>query len=173
MPRRVLVPLDRTDRAEEALKALPQICDKGDEIILLSIAEPVSQTVKGHRPGKVVAAANVAGPGGGVPGVTWPDLPDYVETMDQTIARQLDELEGYLSPKAHALEQQGFKVDMAFEINDDAAEAIVDVAKRCKPTFIAMVRTTHPGIGERVFGTVAQHVIREDIAPVMILPSHS
>jgi nucleotide-binding universal stress UspA family protein len=33
-----------------------------------------------------------------------------------------------------------------------------------------MTRTTHPGIAERVFGTVAQQVIREGVAPVMILP---
>jgi nucleotide-binding universal stress UspA family protein len=168
--RRVLVPLDRTDKAEMALKALPDLCDKGDEVILLSIAEQAQPLQRGTRPGRIVRA-QVIGPAGGVAGAARPDFPVYAETADQAMQRQLDEMEDYMRPKSRELESQGFQVSMAFEISDDPARAIVDVARHVKPSFIMMVRTTHPGVGQRVFGTVAQHVIREEVAPVMILPA--
>ena len=170
MARRVLVPLDRTERSELALKALPEICEPGDDVVLLSIAEQEHQLERGVRPGRTVRGG-VAGPaGGGTEAVAGPDLPEYAETRDQTYQRQLDEMEDYLRPKARALEAQGFRVSMAFEISNQPAQAIVDVARLWKPTFIMMARTTHPGVGGRLFGTVAQQVIREDVAPVMILP---
>ena len=173
MARRVLLPLDRTNKSEEALKALPGLCDKGDEIILLSIAEEERTPQRGMRPGRVVRGGSVGGPAGGVAGVARPDLPVYAETHDQTTQRQLDEMESYMTPKARALESQGFIVAMAFEISEDPARAIVEVAKQTKPNYIVMMRTTHPGIGQRVFGTVAQQVIRADVAPVVILPAHA
>jgi len=168
--RRVLVPLDRTDKAELALKAIPELCDKGDEVVLLSIAEEERPLQRGMRPGRIVRGAVAGASGGGVAGAARPDLPVYVETQDQAMQRQLGEMEDYMRPKARALEAQGFGVSMAFEISDDPARAIVDVARQLKPNFIVMVRTSHPGVGERVFGTVAQQVIREDVAPVVIVP---
>jgi len=170
MARRVLVPLDRSKRAEDALKTLPTVCEKGDEVILLSIAEPERELQTGMRPGRVIMGSGMGTNSGGAAGFTRPDLPIYGETADQALQHQLDELEGYLSPKAKALEAAGFNVSVAFEISSNPAEAIVEVARKVKPTFIVMARTTHPGISARVFGTVAQQVIREDVAPVMILP---
>jgi nucleotide-binding universal stress UspA family protein len=171
MARRVLVPLDRSKSAESALKVLPEVCEKGDEVILLSIAEPEREMQIGLRPGRVIRGTNPgSGGGGGIAAFARPDMPIYGETGDQAIQRQLDELQDYLSPKARELTAQGFNVDMAFEISNHPAEAIVEVARKCTPSFIVMARTAHPGVAERLFGTVAQQVIREDVAPVMILP---
>jgi nucleotide-binding universal stress UspA family protein len=172
MSRRVLIPLDRTDRAEAALGFLPAICEPGDELILLSIAEPGQPLQRGMRPGRIVRA-DVGGPIGGVSAASRPDFPVYAETRDQTIQRQIDEMMDYLRPLASKLEGQGYKVTTACEISPEPSEAIAEVARQVKPSFIMMQRTTHPGFGERLFGTVAQHVIREDIAPMLILPSAS
>jgi nucleotide-binding universal stress UspA family protein len=161
MQRRVLIPLDRSERAEDALKALPSICEKGDEVILLSIAAPEHQTMTGMRPGRTITRAA---------GIPRPDFPVYAETSDQAAQRQLDELETYLTPKARQLEEQGYQVHMAFELSDHPGEAIAEVAQRVKPTFVLMLRATHYGVQERLFGTAAQHVISQGIAPVMILP---
>ncbi len=168
MLKRVLVPLDRADNSEEVLKAIPGFCDKDDEIVLLSIAEPVGPTRSGTRPGRILRGS--LGPGVAVISV---DLPEYVETTDQALHRQLDELEDYLSPKAKALEEQGYNVSTALEVSEDPTQTIVDVARQMKPTFIVMVRTMDPGIGERMFGTVARHVIDAGVSPVMMLPSHA
>jgi nucleotide-binding universal stress UspA family protein len=170
MARCVLIPLDRSERAEDALTVLSQVCEKGDDVVLLSIAQPERETQVGLRPGRVIMSTGLGSSGGGAAGFARPDMPVYGETSDQATQRQLDELETYLSPRAKGLQEQGFSVHMAFEISDNPAGAIVEVARRVKPTFIMMARTTHPGIAQRVFGTVAQQVIREDVAPVMILP---
>jgi nucleotide-binding universal stress UspA family protein len=170
MPRRVLIPLDQSEGAENVLKVLSTVCEKGDEVILLSIAQPERETPSGVRPGRIIMGSGMGVPGGGVAGFTRPDMPVYADTSDQASQRQLDELQSYLSPKARVLEANGFTVHMAFEIGNDPAAAIAAVARQTKPTFIVMARTTRPGIAQRVFGTVAQQVIREDVAPVMILP---
>ena len=169
MSRRVVVPLDRTAHAEAALRVLPEICEEGDEVILLSVAEPARQTLRGMRPGRVVrGGVRITGDEAGA---FSRDYPVYAETGDQVIQGQLDELQNYLLTLATKLEGQGFKVVVIVEISEEPAKAIVDVARRVHPTFIAMVRTTDPRLGERLFGTVAQHVIRENVAPVLILPS--
>lgn len=169
MARRVLIPLDGSDQATTAIAALPDLASPGDELVLLSIAEPQKALQRGTRPGRIVWG-EVAGPAGGVAGTARPDMPTYVETSDQTLQRQIDEKMNVLRPLASSLESQGFKVMTVAEVNEEPAEAIVDVARRTQPTFILMKRTTHPGIGQRLFGTVAQQVIRANVAPVMILP---
>lgn len=169
MSRRVLIPLDRTERSESALEALPRLCDPGDEVILLSIDEPRKSVEVGSRPGRIIGGG-WSGPGSGRAFASRPDVPVYAETSDQIFQSQLDELISYLETKDDALREQGFKVELAAEINGDPADAIVDVARRVEPTFILMVRTTRRDLGERLFGTVAQQVIREGVAPVMILP---
>ena len=151
MTKRILLPLDGTEHAEVALRALPGLSDPGDEIVLLSISEPRKAVQAGMRPGRIIR--------GGSADRTRPDFPVYAESDDQVIQGQLNEL--------------GFnEVELAVEVSEDPAGAIVDVARRVNPTFILMVRTTSPGIGERVFGTVAQRVIREDVSPVMIVPGN-
>jgi nucleotide-binding universal stress UspA family protein len=171
MARRVMIPLDRSERAERALSAIPAMCEQGDEIVLLSIAEPEHETQSGVRHGRVIMGSGMGVPAGGaVAGVTRPDMPVYAETSDQAARRQLDELEGYLRPKARALETEGYNVHLAFELGAKPEDAIVEAARKLNPTFILMTRSSRTGIAQRVFGTVAQHVIQADVAPVMLLP---
>jgi nucleotide-binding universal stress UspA family protein len=169
MPRRVLIPLDGSDKAAAAIAALPTLASPDDEIVLLSVAEPEKALQRGIRPGRIVWG-EVGGPSCGIGATARPDMPVYGETTDQTFQRQLNETMNQLRLIASKLEGQGFKVMTAAEINEDPADAIADVARRTKPVFILMKRTTHPGIGQRLFGTVAQQVIRANVAPVLILP---
>ncbi|HEX5370767.1 MAG TPA: universal stress protein [Dehalococcoidia bacterium] len=170
MAKRAVIPLDRSQRAELALQAIPKLLDPEDELVLLSIAEPKSQVQRGTRPGR--NALLTSGPQGEAIGGRSPDFITYAETEDQVIQGQLDELDDYLHSKAAELRKLGFvNTRLLCEISDDAAGTIADLARRVEPTFIVMVRTTHPDIGTRVFGTVAQRLIREDIAPVVILPA--
>ena len=170
MAKRAVVPLDRSERAELALQAIPKLLDPEDEIVLLSIAEPKSQMQRGTRPGR--SASFGVGPQGEAIGGRDPDIITYAETEDQVIQGQLNEMEDYLQNKAGELHKLGFVNTQLFvEVSANAAETIADLARRVDPTFIVMVRTTHADIGTRLFGTVAQHLIREDIAPVVILPA--
>jgi nucleotide-binding universal stress UspA family protein len=118
-----------------------------------------------------VTGGITGGAGGGVADASRPDVPLYAETKDQAIQQKVAELKDYLESKAAGLRNSGYQVTTVAEVGDSPAHAIAEHAKVTKPTFIAMVRTTHRSLADRVFGTVAQQVIRSDVAPVMILPS--
>lgn len=169
MARRVLVPLDKTSRAERALAALPGLLSPGDEVFLVSVGEPIQRLQKGMRPGRIIRGG-IQATAGGATGSVLPDLPVYAESTDQVLQAQLDELGDYLRSMIPSLEKQGFKVDIAVEISEDPTQAIVDLARRSGATFILMVRSTHRTVGQRLFGTVARNIIDENVVPVMILP---
>jgi nucleotide-binding universal stress UspA family protein len=168
--KRVLVPLDGTKDAEAALPFLEQVCSPGDSVVLLCVAKPENPERSGSRPGRRVRGA-FAGPSGGVMGMVTPDVPVFAETKDQSVERQLSEAHDYLEGIASELRKSGLEVATQAMIDDKPAEAIVDMAKEVKPTFIAMLRRTHFGIGERLFGSVATQIVEAEVAPVLFVPS--
>jgi hypothetical protein len=120
MARRVLVPLDKTARAERALAALPVLLSPGDEVLLVSVGEPAQRMQRGTRPGRIIRGG-IHATAGGATGSVMPDLPVYAETTDQVVQSQLDELEDYLRSMVPSLEKQGFQVGVAVEISDNPA----------------------------------------------------
>ena len=77
----------------------------------------------------------------------------------------------YLEDRASPLRGRGFKVQTVALTSDKPADAIVDYARRMHPTFIAMLRRSHRTLGEILFGTVAQAVVRAEVAPVLVVPA--
>jgi nucleotide-binding universal stress UspA family protein len=167
--RKVLVPLDGTDRAEGALQFLGLI-DRDDEVVLFAAGEPEKSPQRGTRPGRVVNGSVTSG-GGVETDISRPDVPIYGRTKDQEVDEKLAQLKDYLEGRATGLRKDGYRVEVVVELSATPAQAIIECARRVQPTFIAMVRTTHPSLADRVFGTVAQQVIRSDVARVMILPA--
>ncbi|HLF76106.1 MAG TPA: universal stress protein [Dehalococcoidia bacterium] len=168
----VLVPLDGTKDAEAALPLLEQVCSSGDSIVLLSVQKPEDAQATGTVPGRRVRGG-FAGPSGGVMGMVTPDVPVYDETKDQTLQRQIGETQDYLEGLAADLRRAGLDVKTEVRMDDHPAQAIVEYAKQMKPTFIAMLRRTHLGVGEILFGSVATQVIRSEVAPVLFVPGSS
>lgn len=169
--KKVLVPLDGTQTAEAAVRVLTDFCTPEDEIVLLKVEKPEPTRASGFRPGKVVSGTSVGGPaGGGVAGVAGPDLPVFRESRDQTLQRQVDEAFDNLEVLASGLRASGFKVKTEVLVDPEPDTAIIDYARRMRPTFIAMLRRTHPGVAERIFGSVASSVARADVAPVLLVP---
>ena len=167
MQKKILVPLDGSPDAEAALAVVMKVCDKGDEIILLTVAnpdEPVEVHQVNTKPGSIVIAPS------GILSSTAHDMPVYAETPAQALEQMQARLGDYLDSKADLLRKDGFQVLTAVEFSEDAANAIVAFARSCNPAFLVMTRTRHPNVSERIFGTVAQHVVRADVAPVMIAP---
>ena len=167
MQKKILVPLDGSVDAEAALSVVMNVCDTADEIILLTVAnpdEPLDVHQVKTRPGSVVIAPS------GILSSTAHDMPVYAETPAQALEQTQARLSDYLDSKAGPLRKNGFHVLTAVEFSEDAAKGIVAFARNCKPAFLIMTRTRHPNVSERIFGTVAQHVVRADVAPVMIAP---
>jgi nucleotide-binding universal stress UspA family protein len=171
----VLVPLDGTKNAEAALTFLEQICSPEDEFVLLMVEKPEATPVRGHAMGSTMTSSGVFPDGIGVypdgaPGVAGPGLPIMAETRDQTMQRQVDERKDYLEGLASALRTKGHRVKTEVLLEDKPDEAIVEYARKTRPSFIAMLRRTHPGIRELIFGSIATSVVRADVAPVMFVP---
>jgi nucleotide-binding universal stress UspA family protein len=143
--KRVLVPLDGTRNAEAAIPSLVQFCGLDDEVVLLKVEKPESPQRGGYRPSAAVMDA-ITGPVGGFATLAPPDVPFYVETGGQAIQRQLDEAKDYLEGLAGDLRASGRKVETEVLISDKPDEAIIDYAREMRPTFIAMLRRTHPGL---------------------------
>jgi nucleotide-binding universal stress UspA family protein len=167
--KRILVPLDGTKNAETAISSLGQFCGPGDEVILLKVEKPQAPQRAGFRPSEPVMEL-ITGAAVGVASPIPPEVPYYLETGDQTLQRQLDEAKDYLEGLAGALRASGQEVQTEVLISDDPDDAIVDYAREIKPTFIAMLRRTHPGLSEIIFGSVATTVMRADVAPVLFVP---
>jgi nucleotide-binding universal stress UspA family protein len=167
--KRVLVPLDGTKNAEAALASLAQFCSPGDEVVLLKVEKPETPQRAGYRPSPAVMEA-IVGPASGVAFPSPPEVPYYVETGDQATQRQVDEAKDYLERLAGDLRAKGQKIQTEVLIADDPEDAIVDYAREMQPALIAMLRRTHPGLAEVIFGSVATSVMRADVAPVLFVP---
>jgi nucleotide-binding universal stress UspA family protein len=166
MAKRVLVPLDGTKNAEAALASLRQLCEREDELVLIKVEKPAAPTRRGYVPGEYVSSPAV-----GVTGAVTPDVPVFAETTDQVSQRQLNESKDYLEGLAANLRTAGYKVVTEVLIDEKPAQAIIDYARRTQPTFIAMLRRTHPELAEIFFGSVASSIARSDVAPVLFVPS--
>jgi nucleotide-binding universal stress UspA family protein len=163
--------MDGSGPAEAALPALETICEPGDEIVLLSVQVPARQARKGSKPG-VIVTSSVTGPAGALASSAGgPDIPTFAETYDQTLQRQEDEMRDYLEHHATGLRKRGYETKTVVLIADKPADAILEYARKEKPTVIAMVRRSHRKLGEIIFGSVASDVAKADVAPVLFIPA--
>ncbi len=168
--RNVLVPLDGTKNAEASLAILEKICDPEDQLLLLSVSKPEHPTQNGYRPGRLLRGG-VVGPAGGFGGALTPDRPRYADIGSQVWQRQADESKDYLEGLAEGLRAHGFKVETEVLVDEHPDHAIIEFARASKPTFIAMLRRTHHGFGEMLFGSIAASIVRADVAPVLFVPA--
>jgi nucleotide-binding universal stress UspA family protein len=166
--RHILVPLDGTKNAEASFAALEKICEPEDELTLLSVSKPEHRARTGYRPGRLLVGP-ATGSTGGYGGIT-PDVPRYADRGYQVWQRQADESKDYLEGLAEVLRAHGFQVQTEVLVDENPDNAIVEYARTHKPTFIAMLRRTHPGLSEMLFGSIASSVVRADVAPVLFVP---
>ena len=164
MPRRVLVPLDRSHRSEAALAQLPEVCSPSDEITLISVGAP------GEREHIAALPPSNAIRYGGVVGINIGRETPVFETPKQARERQLAELSSYLGDKADELLSRGFDVQIQPIVAKNPASAIIKFARDHKPSLIVLVRRTHDP-RRLIFGSVAGAIARSDVAPVLLLPA--
>lgn len=167
--KRILVPLDGTKNAEAALPFLKEICDTGDEVVLLAVRTPSDPKQIGFAPGRSVRGG-FSGPSGPVAGIVTPDAPVFGETKDQAHESQRLEAIDYLEGLAGPLRASGLAVQTEAVVADKAGATIVAYARTMKPTLIALLRRTRLGLSERVFGSVATEVTESQVAPVLFVP---
>ena len=139
---RIVVPLDGSELAEQAVLQAMSLCPDAGEIILLQVL---------RLPLPVMT-------------------PDVGMTMPMTdMDEMLDESMSYLNKWVDQLTDQGFNASAVAIEGDNIATAITDYAKEHDVSLI--VKTTHGrgGLSRLVFGSVAEGVLRKTPCPVMFI----
>lgn len=150
MLKHIVVPLDGSVLAEQAVPRAEEILEKGGKITLLSVIEvplDINYTLV-DIPITVVTAQPY-------------DEKDYNNTYRR--------LQDYLDARAKDLSRRGYEVEVVVETGDPAV-GIAAFAER--EGVGAIVMTTHgrTGISRWIFGSVTQKVIEKMPCPVYVVP---
>jgi nucleotide-binding universal stress UspA family protein len=153
--RKILVTLDGSKLAEQALKQVIQIAEPGAQIHLLSIMAP-------DRVSEIAALASAAGQAFQPLDSQWPPLhgPDDPHASD---ARR-----SYLEQVSEWLQQAEYPVTVEVREGKAIIESILNVARG---GYEAIVMATHgrTGIGRAVLGSITQGVLAQAPCPVLVI----
>jgi len=142
MYERILVPLDGSKLAEQAIPYATELCKGSTQVTLFQVV---------HLP-LPLAAPDVA--------MTVP-MPD----LDELKQEALDYLERLAAP----LRAEGVRVQVAVVERDAVAQAIVEYAEENEINLIAMTTHGRSGLSRLLFGSVAEEVVRHAPCPVLII----
>ena len=151
MARRILIPLDGSQLAEQVLPHVKALVEcRGAEIHLLSVA-PVIDNV----------AASV---------MLYPLYVYREQLADEDAERKRieTELTNYLSGVARGLEQTGAQVRCAVRFGSPAEE-ILSYASEHTIELIAMCTHGRSGLARWAYGSVADRVLRVSTCPVLLV----
>jgi nucleotide-binding universal stress UspA family protein len=147
MFKKILLPLDGSERAERALDPAFQLAEQfGGEVILLRVAVP-----------EPVLAS--------LPGLSSRPYGLY----DAELRRDQEEAEAYLS--ALELQRRGAGVPIHTEtISGAPAEMIATVAQEKAVDLIVMSTHGRSGVSRLLYGSVAEAVLRGARLPILLIP---
>ncbi len=142
MYQRILVPLDGSQLAEQAIPYATELCKGSTEVVLFQVV---------HLPLPLAAPdASMAMP-----------LPDQEELIQESLA--------YLNRIAEKLRQEGVRVRTDAVERDMVPDAIVDYAREHDIDLIVMTTHGRSGISRLIFGSVAESVVRDAPCPVLLV----
>lgn len=143
-PRRILVPLDGSPLAEQALPLATMLARlAGAELILVRAVDWLQETA-GISPDLAGLSARELG------------------------ALAIEDARAYLHALRPRLEQQGLTVRTATPI-DPVAEAILEVAAHKQVDLIVMTTHGHSGLRRWVFGSIANRLLQAAPIPILLV----
>lgn len=145
---RILVPLDGSELAEQALPEAQTLArEKGAEILLVRAIEPLSD-----RDMAVILA-------------TW-------KSADEIYAHRQTAAERYLGEVQEKLRLAGVPAEMVVD-EGPAAEVILDTAEAEEVDMIVMSTHGRSGLSRWVYGSVAEKVLRRATCPLLLIRARS
>jgi nucleotide-binding universal stress UspA family protein len=144
----VLIPLDGSQLAEEAVESARHILPEGAKIILVTAINLPESWLYGADPMLVAA--------------------EYRQTVDQ----MEDAAKAYLQRIAGQLRAEGFQVE-AFSEYGQAATVITDAAANRQVDAILMSTHGRSGISRWLFGSVTSKVLGLASCPVIVIPNRA
>lgn len=149
---KVLVPLDGSELAEAVLPYALDIAQHHNSVLILLQVVPLPSQVIGY-----VGTVNLA-----------PAPPPDLSAVEESLQAEVRQAEGYLSRKAAELMQKGIKAQWVV-VRGRPGEAIVQSAKEQNADLIAISTHGRSGLGRMIFGSVADHVLRNSGLPVLVI----
>ena len=151
---RILVCLDGSELAEEILPLAEQQagCFHSAVTLFQAINGPV-QVV----PATALEAGMLIPPSG----------PEIALVLKETQEIR-EQAKVYLEQKAAELLQKGIKADF-FVAEGSAGETILDYAEKNAIDLIALATHGRSSVGRALFGSVADHVLKNAVAPILII----
>ena len=161
MFKKILVCLDGSPASEAILPVVARAAEPGVEITLLTVANAPQGVVTERRP---IYVGSVPAPGGvrEIPAIR------PVESRDQAIEHAIEVATEYLEGLAGILRNTGAKVSSHVAFGD-SGEEIVNHAECFEADVIMMATHGRTALAEVVFGSVAAHVLRSGVRPVMLV----
>ena len=148
MLQHVLVPLDGSQVAEEALAYAKSVVDPANgKITLFTVVEIPEYAIVAHYPAVI----------------------QYEGTYDKINSELIPQATLYLDGQADILRESGYTVDID-TITGDAANSIVEKADEIGVDAIVMSTHGRSGITRWLFGSVANKVLESSNCPVFIVP---
>ncbi|MDO8673221.1 MAG: universal stress protein [Dehalococcoidia bacterium] len=145
MYKKILVPLDGSSLAEEALAHVENISQKyGSEVVLFEAAQPI---MAGDDPS----------------GFSTSEI--YGRLLDESI----EAAKVYIEKTAASLREKGVNVVKQEVKVGNAAELIIDEAEAVGADLIIMASHGRSGIKRWFFGSVAERVLRHSTAPILLV----
>jgi nucleotide-binding universal stress UspA family protein len=142
---KIMVPLDGSERAEQALPYAQHVASTdGGTVHLVYVVEPPS-AVRWHGVG---APVNVYAP---------------------IIAAQREEAMAYLERTRRRLEQEGLAAQVAL-LDGDEASALLDYAHQAGIDLVVLTTHGRAGLTRWALGSVADRVAHGSTVPVLLMP---
>ncbi len=137
------------------------------DIELLMVVEPVPPSGELISP----SAIELDGPSGPGPALVFEKPSDgvWMESQSQAIDRADSDARSALDNAARPLKDAGFKVREKVLVENNAADAIIDYARRKHFDLIAMSTHGRSGLRRVIHGSVAGAVAGSGVAPVLLV----
>jgi nucleotide-binding universal stress UspA family protein len=167
---KILAALDGSKCSEAIVPQLEWMALLPDaQLTFLSIAHRPHETAL--REPSQSAVVGLAGPGA-APIAISAAAPTLVEDRGEAIARTLAERSDYLQDIASRM-PPGPKYSVEATVADDVAAAIIRYAMEHETDVIVMGTHGETGMIHRLFGDVAEEVVRSGVAPVLLVHSNT
>jgi nucleotide-binding universal stress UspA family protein len=165
---RTLLILDGTNYFDEALDDAKALCDPGDKLTVLAVAEKPAPAVLGYEPSPTNIEPYTGVTIGRV-GVG-PDLP-VLESEDDTDARVAGELRDSLDEHAAKADTSGIDVWTQAIVRDEPGEAVAEYVRSSDIDRIVFPRSALQRLREMLKGHDGMDAIEGRLAPVIVLPT--
>jgi nucleotide-binding universal stress UspA family protein len=146
MLKHIIIPLDGSSLAEDAVEQALNIVEPKGKITLVSAIEAPEVPIYGYYPP-----------------VTMTDYEDAKNSL-------LPYARHYLQGIADRLNEHGFTVKIEAHIGDPA-QIITDIAEKCQADAIVMSTHGRSGLSRWLFGSVTNKVLSAKLCPVYVIPS--